>query len=208
MQARRAGFLAARGSLIANVDADTILPEGWLGRAAALFSRDRRLVAVSGPYVYYDVPWHTRALVRVFYYSAFVTYGLSRYVLRVGSMIQGGNFVVRRDALERIGGFSDAFSFYGEDTDLACRLSAVGGVKFTARLRAYSSGRRLLKEGVIKVFFDYSVNFFWTTFFHKPYTQSWADHRPRPRTPPVAGDPRPTFAVEDGRPDQESSRPA
>lgn len=203
--ARRAGFLAARGSLIANVDADTILPRGWIGTVVASFARDPRLVAVSGPYVYYDVPWHTRALVRVFYYSAFVTYALNRHVLRVGSMMQGGNFVVRRDALEAIGGFSDAFSFYGEDTDLARRLSAVGKVRFTARLRAYSSGRRLIKEGVIKVFFDYSLNYFWTTFFHRPYTNAWTDHRPRPGAPPPAGDARPTF--EEGQPEQGSSRP-
>src|SRR5215472_11682458 len=30
VQARRAGCVAARGRLIANIDADTMIPEGWL----------------------------------------------------------------------------------------------------------------------------------------------------------------------------------
>ena len=65
-------------------------------------------------------------------------------------MLQGGNFVVRRTALEEIGGYNPKFSFYGEDTDLARRLNSVGAVKFTFRLPALSSGRRLIEEGMLQ----------------------------------------------------------
>ena len=34
VQARRAGCLAARGQLIANIDADTMIPPGWLDRCS------------------------------------------------------------------------------------------------------------------------------------------------------------------------------
>ena len=68
---------------------------------------------------------------RAFYVMGYGFYMLNRFVLRVGSMLQGGNFVVRRAALEEIGGYNPLFSFYGEDTDLARRLNAVGEVKFT-----------------------------------------------------------------------------
>jgi len=61
-------------------------------------------------------------------------------------MLQGGNFVVSRAALEQIGGYNPLFTFYGEDTDLARRLNAIGAVKFTFRLPALSSGRRLLRK--------------------------------------------------------------
>ena len=54
-------------------------------------------------------------------------------------MMQGGNFVVRRSALDTIGGFNPDFSFYGEDTELACRLNKVGGVRFTFALRSSSA---------------------------------------------------------------------
>jgi cellulose synthase/poly-beta-1,6-N-acetylglucosamine synthase-like glycosyltransferase len=177
VQARRAGFLAARGDLIANVDADTIVTAGWLDRVLLEFRRHPRLVALSGPYIYYDVSKATRAAVRAFYIMGYGCYILSRFVLRAGSMLQGGNFVVRRTALEEIGGYNPLFSFYGEDTDLARRLRAVGGVKFTFRLPALSSGRRLVGEGLVRIGVRYSMNFVWATFFHKPFTDDWIDIR-------------------------------
>lgn len=177
VQARRAGFLAATGELIANVDADTIVTDGWLERVLHEFQRDPRLVALSGPYIYYDVPKRTRAAVRAFYVLGFGCYLLNRFVLRVGSLLQGGNFVVRRAAMEQIGGYNPAFSFYGEDTDLARRLHAVGAVKFTFGLPALSSGRRLLSEGLLTIGLRYAMNFVWATFLHRPFTERWIDVR-------------------------------
>jgi cellulose synthase/poly-beta-1,6-N-acetylglucosamine synthase-like glycosyltransferase len=177
VQARRAGFQRATGALVANVDADTIVTRGWLNRVLDEFRRHPRLVALSGPYIYYDVPRRTRAAVRAFYVMGYGFYMLNRFVLRVGSMLQGGNFVVRRRALEEIGGFNPMFSFYGEDTDLARRLNAVGAVKFTFRLPALSSGRRLREEGVLKIGMRYSMNYVWATFRHRPFTDNWIDIR-------------------------------
>ena len=45
VQARRAGCLVSKGEFIANIDADTILPEGWLRMALAEFARRTDLVA-------------------------------------------------------------------------------------------------------------------------------------------------------------------
>jgi len=177
VQARRAGFLRATGALIANVDADTIVTEGWLSRVLHEFQRNPGLVGLSGPYIYYDVSKSVRAAVRAFYVMGYGFYVLNRFVLRAGSMLQGGNFVVRRTALEQIGGYNPTFSFYGEDTDLACRLHAVGAVKFTFRLPALSSGRRLLEEGLLKIGVRYSMNFVWATFMHRPFTDEWIDVR-------------------------------
>ena len=177
VQARRAGFQRATGALVANVDADTIVTQGWLNRVREEFRRHPGLVALSGPYIYYDVPKATRAAVRAFYVMGYGFYVLNRFVLRVGSMLQGGNFVVRRSALEAIGGYNPLFSFYGEDTDLARRLNTVGAVKFTFRLPAFSSGRRLLEEGLLKIGLRYAMNFVWATFRHRPFTDDWIDVR-------------------------------
>jgi glycosyltransferase involved in cell wall biosynthesis len=177
VQARRAGFQRASGKLIANVDADTIVMPGWLHRVLEEFRRHPGLVALSGPYIYYDVPKSTRAAVRAFYVMGYGFYILNRFVLRVGSMLQGGNFVVRRIALEAIGGYNPLFSFYGEDTDLARRLHAVGAVKFTFQLPALSSGRRLLEEGLFRIGVRYSMNFVWATFVRRPFTEDWIDVR-------------------------------
>jgi hypothetical protein len=92
-------------------------------------------------------------------------------------MVQGGNFVVKRDALAEAGGFSDTFQFYGEDTDIARRMNQVGNVTFTWKMMAQSSGRRLRGDGVVMTGIRYSANYIWATFFRKPFTSAWNDYR-------------------------------
>ncbi len=92
-------------------------------------------------------------------------------------MVQGGNFVLKRDALIRAGGFDPNFTFYGEDTDIARRMAGVGKVKFTWALMAKSSGRRLLGDGLLMTGLRYSSNYLWATFFRKPFTTDWNDYR-------------------------------
>ncbi len=175
--ARQAGFDACTGELIANVDADSRLPEGWVAQVLQTFARTPALLAVSGPLVYYDLSPRQSMCVRVFYFLAWTTYVLNRYVLRVGSMVQGGNFVVAREGLQRIGGFNLAISFYGEDTDIARRLNEIGEVRFTFDLKMLSSARRLKKEGIFTMAWKYSVNYLWTTFLERPFTREHLDIR-------------------------------
>ena len=178
VQARRAGFLASHGDVIANIDADTMLTPGWIDEVVYEFSKNARLVALSGPFIFYDVSVLTRALVKIFYALGYLLYLINRFALNSGSMLQGGNFIVRRDALERIGGYNHlAFNFYGEDTDLARRLRAVGPVIFTFRLPIYSSGRRLLAEGLFTVGMRYAINYIWTIFLKRPFTKNSTDIR-------------------------------
>jgi glycosyltransferase involved in cell wall biosynthesis len=183
--ARQAGFAASSGELIANVDSDSRLTPGWLKRVLDEFRSDPKIVALSGPFVYYDLTPNQRVSVRVFYAIAFMVYVVNRYVLRAGSMVQGGNFVLRRDALEKIGGFNTAISFYGEDTDIARRMNQVGTVKFTFDLKMYSSARRLKKEGMLTMAGRYTMNYFWTTFRKKPFTEEYVDIREKNLGEPV-----------------------
>ena len=175
--ARQAGFAACSGELIANVDADSRLPAGWLAQVLHTFEEEPGLCALSGPLVYYDLSQRQRLLVKVFYAMAWTTYITNRYVLRVGSMVQGGNFVLERRALERIGGFNLSIAFYGEDTDIARRLNDIGKVRFTFDLKMSSSARRLKKEGIFTMAWRYSVNYLWTTFLSRPFTQEYIDVR-------------------------------
>jgi glycosyltransferase involved in cell wall biosynthesis len=177
VQARWTGFEASTGELIANIDADTVIPPGWLTEVLRQFSRGKSLVALSGPYKYYGVPKKVNMVVASYYRLAYTAYLINRFVLNVGSMLQGGNFIVKREAMLKLGNPDLRFSFYGEDTDMARRLSKVGGVKFTFRLPAESSGRRLVGEGVFTIGLRYSMNFFWATFRKKPFTEAWQDIR-------------------------------
>jgi glycosyltransferase involved in cell wall biosynthesis len=185
--ARQAGFAASSGALIANVDADSRLTPHWVANVLSTFAKSeaeaasnpdaRILAAFSGPLVYYDLTPRQRVLVHVFYMTAWACYATNRYLLRVGSMVQGGNFVVNRAALEAIGGFNTAISFYGEDTDIARRLNTVGEVRFTFDLKMSSSARRLKSEGMLTMAARYSINYLWTTFFKRPFTDTYVDIR-------------------------------
>jgi glycosyltransferase involved in cell wall biosynthesis len=181
--ARQAGFLASTGALLANVDADSRLTPGWTDKVLSIFRQDAArgakpaLAALSGPLLYYDLTPQQRRMVRIFYLAAWLTYVTNKYVLRVGSMVQGGNFVVSRAALELIGGYDVSITFYGEDTDIARRLHEVGRVLFTLDLRMFSSARRLKHEGMLTMALRYAMNYFWTTFFKRPFTRRHIDIR-------------------------------
>jgi len=177
VRARRAGFLAAKGDLVANIDADTRLTDRWLDVVLQEFRRDPQLVALSGPFFYFDIPPRWRVAVNLFYVAGYLIHLLSQHVLHLGAMVQGGNFVVRRAALEAAGGYDTSIEFYGEDTDLGRRLSKVGRVKWTFRLPIHASGRRLMAEGVIRTGARYALNFFWVTFFRRPWTTTHTDIR-------------------------------
>jgi GT2 family glycosyltransferase len=126
--------------------------------------------------------------VQLFYAVAFSVYALNRWVLRAGSMVQGGNFVLRRQALVQIGGFNTAIAFYGEDTDIARRMSRVGKVKFTFGLKMFSSARRLKHEGIFTMAGKYTINYLWTTFRKKPFTEEYIDIREQGVVTPVVAE--------------------
>ena len=177
VHARHAGFEATTAELVANIDSDTIVPEGWITTVLGEFERNPKLVALSGPYIYYDLSTWNRFLVRLFYYISYFVYLIAK-LFRVGAMIQGGNFVLKRSAWIKAGGFDTSIAFYGEDTDVAVRMSKVGPVKWTFRLPMLTSGRRLEKEGVVRTGATYVLNFFWVTFVGRPKTKEYTDIRP------------------------------
>ncbi len=175
--ARHAGYLAATGELIANIDADTRLPKGWLDRVFREFESNEKLVALSGPYIYYDLPFLTGVGVKLFYWAGYLTYLFNHFIFRRAGMLQGGNFIVWKDAIEKIGGYDLDISFYGEDTDIAKRIQKVGRVKFTFGLPMYTSGRRFAKEGLVVTAIRYTINYFWILLFRKPFSKKYNDVR-------------------------------
>ena len=177
VRARHAGLSAATGELIANVDADTILPTGWLQKVLTEFAKDPELAALSGPHVYYDLSFLEQLLVRLFYAIGYISYLLSHYLLGAGVMLQGGNFIVRRSYLERAGGFDTSIEFYGEDTDVARRMSKVGNVKGSFGLPIYASGRRLAHEGIVTAGLRYGWHYFYTLVYGKPRDAAYTDIR-------------------------------
>ncbi len=171
-RARQCGLEAAEGQILAFVDADTRMPRGWICQVLRLFDSNSATVCVSGPYVYYDLMSVKTTLVRLYWLLiARPMYFITQY------MAVGGNFAARRDALTQIGGFDATISFYGEDTDIARRLSKVGDVVFDMGLIMQTSARRLQAEGLVATAVRYALNFGSEVILKRPLTVKYRDIR-------------------------------
>jgi glycosyltransferase involved in cell wall biosynthesis len=171
-KARQRGFMEAKGDLVAYIDADTQMPPGWADKAEKEFAHDSTMVCLSGPFHYYDLPPLQKFLAETMWsISAPITYWIT------GFMVLGANFIAKHDALTKIGGFDTSIAFYGEDTNLALRLSKVGKAKFNMRFFILGSGRRLIDEGLVKTFWRYAVNYYTVAFHQKPHTAEYKDIR-------------------------------
>jgi glycosyltransferase involved in cell wall biosynthesis len=178
VQARETGRLAAIGDVLAYIDADCLAPPTWLAAVEARLARAPQVVAVTGPYRFYDWDWWGRTLLRAYDLTlAPATHLLVQRVLRIGAILYGGNFAVRRDTLARIGGFDTAIEFHGEDTNLARRLAAVGRVRLSGACFMYTSARRYHAMGKGAVFGLYIRNFWSELLRHRPSDRSHLDVR-------------------------------
>jgi glycosyltransferase involved in cell wall biosynthesis len=159
--ARETGRREATGDVLVYVDADCRAPLKWLERIERHFERDRELIAVSAPYRFYDWDWWGRLLIRAYDFTvAPLTQLLVKHILRIGTIFYGGNFAVRRHALDRIGGFL-----------------TVGRVRLVRDCYLYTSARRYNAMGKGAVFRLYVRNFTSEVLYHQPKDTTHVDVR-------------------------------
>ena len=176
--AREAGRHAASGDLLVYLDADCRAPLMWLERVERRFLRAAGLIALSGPYRFYDWDWWGRLLIGAYDVTlAPATQLLVKRLLRLGTIFYGGNFAVRREALDRIGGFDTSIEFHGEDTNLGRRLFAIGDVALCRDCYLYTSARRYVAMGKGAVVRLYVRNFVSEILHHRPKDTSHVDVR-------------------------------
>jgi glycosyltransferase involved in cell wall biosynthesis len=171
-RARDAGNKVATGDLIAYVDADTRVPPGWVDKIFAEFAANPSMVSLSGPAHYFDASPLERMLLSLSWWiAAPLMYRLTGY------MIYGANVVIRKDILDKVGGFNRTIDFYGDETELARRLRHHGAVVFKMSFFMNCSARRFRKEGILWTSIVYSMNYVWPVLFGKPYTLKHTDVR-------------------------------
>lgn len=176
--ARETGRRAATGDILIYLDADCRAPLTWLERVEQRFLSTPDLIALSGPYRYYDWDWWGRLLIRAYDFTlAPATQLLVKYILRIGTIFYGGNFAVRAEALEAIGGFDTSIEFHGEDTNVGRRLFAIGRVEIVHDCYLFTSARRYNAMGKGAVFRLYVRNFTSELLHHRPRDTSHVDVR-------------------------------
>ncbi|MES2409501.1 MAG: glycosyltransferase family A protein [Patescibacteria group bacterium] len=171
--ARQRGYIESKGEIIANIDADTLMPHGWYEKIQNIFKKRDDIVCVSGPYIYFDISKLKQFLIKYFYWYLVA---LPMYYL-VGYMVVGGNFAIRRSVLDKMEGFDTRISFYGEDTNIARRASKFGRVLFIPNFTILTSGRRFEKQGFTVTGLLYMKNFLSEAFLSKPATKVYKDCR-------------------------------
>jgi len=175
--ARETARRAARGDILAYVDADCRAPLRWMELVERQFEA-RDVVAVTGPYRFYDWDRTGRTLIRLYdWLVAPPTHLVVHSALRLGAILYGGNFAVRRDALARIGGFDATIEFHGEDTNLGRRLTPLGRVIVRRECWVWTSARRYRAMGKRTVFGLYVRNFWSEILRHRPADREHLDVR-------------------------------
>jgi len=168
--ARQKGYKTAQYDLIANIDADSRLCEGWVAVALKHIA-DTKVAAITGPLVYDDVSRSLAISTKMYYYLAWFS------SKTIGVFLQGGNSLIKKSALDQANGYDTTIEFYGEDTMTAKRLEPYGKIKFIMDLNLHSSPRRLKDQGVISTTWLYIKNYLSVTFKNQATTNSYKDYR-------------------------------
>jgi len=171
-KARQKGLLEAKGDLLAYVDADTQISTNWFEEIKKEFSEDNNVVCLSGPNYLLGVNHLNKVFVRLYWnLIAMPGYNIT------GHIVNGANFVAKKEALYKIGGFDTKIAFYGEDVDIGKRISKIGKMKFSKNLIVFSSARRFQSEGFLRVGIKYVANYLSEVLLHKPITKKYKDIR-------------------------------
>lgn len=168
VHALRQGVLSANGDRIAVTDADCIPPVDWLDRIYQHFQNSRDVVAVGGPFIFYDGP---------VWVGQFVQLVNRMYPRLLTASLCGMNMAFRKDVYHTVGGFN-RFVNLQTDTELGYRLMRYGSVVFDPRLVMRASGRRYQSPGrVISEVFRRVTNVIAIRLTGKPVHYSFADVR-------------------------------
>lgn len=138
-KARNTGALQSSADILLFVDADTVLPIGFLDGIIELF-RDRSLAAA----YFRNLPLSSRKSIHV------LALLIDAYICFVGflgiSQGMGTCIAVRSSVFETSGGFPEDVEV-GEDAYFLRSLSKLGKAKYVRTLPVYTSSRRLRLDG-------------------------------------------------------------
>ncbi len=156
--ARECGRRLATGTIIAMLDADCVPDFYWIENGSKELQK-KNVVAATGAYYYYDAS----IVLRTFsLFSQLTIFKLINRIIQIkkrGAILIGGNAFIQSSKLAEIGGFNTNLTFYGDDIDIAIKLSRYGKVNYATLLTLKTSSRRYKALGFWKVNRKYQTIF-------------------------------------------------
>jgi len=169
--ARQKGFMESKGDLLVFLDADVRLPDtDWLNRVLLKVKSNPKVVAFSTHYKYYDLP-KPKKLLQTFGQFVFVYpwLFLVNTLLKLTATMIGGMMIIRKQSLEKAGGFLATGEFYGDEAAVSIKLYKIGAIQVSPKLWVFTSGRRYKGQGLLRSVFKNLVNYFSVLFKGEPY---------------------------------------
>jgi glycosyltransferase involved in cell wall biosynthesis len=137
LAARTKGFNFAKSDIIARIDADTILPAGWVATVKNSFLKTS-VDAVTGPVNYYDMPFSASN----YRFDHFMRSSIYNWSPK-SPFLFGSNMAIKRSTWRTISPKLCSDSYMHEDLDLAIHLDKTGhNIHYVPQMLAGASGRR------------------------------------------------------------------
>lgn len=121
--AQAKGFNHAKSVIIGRIDADSLLPKGWVEKVKTAFA-DEKVVAVTGGADPYDVP------AKIVGSAIFHGYNLMVGLIAGHRIIWGSNCAIRKSAWKKVKAKVLLRPDIWEDYDLAFKLAPYGTIKY------------------------------------------------------------------------------
>ena len=162
MHALRKGVEESFGQILAFTDADSRVPPYWISKILDDFEASPDIVAVGGKLIFCDV-------------NPMID-SVTRWILSYANTLPGTNMAIRREALDRIGGFNPDVNL-SLDYWVTLKLREVGRIVIDKSLVVVTSGRRF--GGAFSSQLRYPINVVSLKLFERPLFFDFPDVRDR-----------------------------
>lgn len=156
-KARNVGAEEAKGELLLFLDADTILGDYFIARVCDCFN-DRRIVGVSGYLEGLEKLGVVDNLFKLFHYN--LLNRIATLTARLGlPLFSTVCCACRKFVFNEVGGFDENLAI-AEDIAFSLKMGKIGRCSVRKEAKAYTSLRRVKKNGRMKNYFTYFKNYY------------------------------------------------